>query len=132
MEYLRIIGKEVVYVEETFRTVSCTRLNLSSCQGRGSHNFEEETVEITEIRVTLRNEERLKGFANITFDNSFVVRGMKIIEGNNGLFVSMPSRKRPNGTYQDIAHPIHQDMREDIESQVLKEYQEEVKRNSSN
>ena len=89
-------------------------------------------MEITEIRVTLRNEKRLKGFANITFDNSFVVRGMKIIEGNNGLFVSMPSRKRPNGTYQDIAHPIHQDMREDIETQVLKEYQEEVKRNSSN
>ncbi len=132
MEYLPIIGKAVVSVEKSFRTVSCTRLSFSACQGRGPHNFEEETVEITEIRVTLRNEERLKGFANITFDNSFVVRGMKIIEGNNGLFVSMPSRKRPNGTYQDIAHPIHQDMREDIESQVLKEYQEEVKRNSSN
>ena len=89
-------------------------------------------MEITEIRITLRNEERLKGFANITFDNCFVVRGLKIIEGNNGLFVSMPSRKRPNGTYQDIAHPINQDMREDIETQVLKEYEEEVKRNSSN
>ena len=89
-------------------------------------------MEITEIRVTLRNEERLKGFANITFDSCFVVRGMKIIEGNNGLFVSMPSRKRPNGTYQDIAHPIRQELREDIESQVLKEYAEEVQRNSSN
>ncbi|MCH9024351.1 MAG: septation protein SpoVG family protein, partial [candidate division Zixibacteria bacterium] len=53
-------------------------------------------MEITEIRVTLKDEERLKGFANITFDSSFVVRGMKIIEGNTGLFVSMPSRKRPN------------------------------------
>ena len=87
-------------------------------------------MEITEIRVTLKDEERLKGFANITFDSSFVVRGMKIIEGNTGLFVSMPSRKRPNGTYQDIAHPINQDMREDIESRVLKEYGEEIKRNS--
>ncbi|MCH7690534.1 MAG: septation regulator SpoVG [candidate division Zixibacteria bacterium] len=87
-------------------------------------------MEITEIRITIKNEERLKGFANITFDSSFVVRGMKIIEGNTGLFVSMPSRKRPNGTYQDIAHPINQDMREDIESRVLKEYGEEIKRNS--
>ncbi len=89
-------------------------------------------MEITEIRVTLKDEERLKGFANITFDNCFVVRGMKIIEGNTGLFVSMHSRKRPNGSYQDIAHPINQDMRENIENQVLKEYEEEVKRNSSN
>ena len=89
-------------------------------------------MEITEIRVSLRNEKRLKGFANITFDSCFVVRGMKIIEGDNGLFVSMPSRKRPNGTFQDIAHPIHQDMRDDIESQVLKEYAEEIERNSSN
>ena len=87
-------------------------------------------MEITEIRVTLKDEERLKGFANITFDSSFVVRGMKIIEGNTGLFVSMPSRKRPNGTYQDIAHPINQDMRENIENMVLKEYGEEIKRNS--
>jgi stage V sporulation protein G len=87
-------------------------------------------MEITEIRVTLKDEERLKGFANITFNNCFVVRGMKIIEGNTGLFVSMPSRKRPNGTYQDIAHPINQDMRENIESKVLKEYGEEIKRNS--
>ena len=87
-------------------------------------------MEITEIRITIKNEERLKGFANITFDSSFVVRGMKIIEGNTGLFVSMPSRKRPNGSYQDIAHPINQDMRESIEGQVLKEYEEEFKRNS--
>ena len=87
-------------------------------------------MEITEIRVTLKDEERLKGFANITFDSSFVVRGMKIIEGNTGLIVSMPSRKRSNGTYQDIAHPINQDMREDIESRVLKEYEEELERNS--
>ena len=87
-------------------------------------------MEITEIRITIKNEERLKGFANITFDRSFVVRGMKIIEGNTGLFVSMPSRKRPNGSYQDIAHPINQDMRESIEGQVLKEYEQEIKRNS--
>ena len=84
-------------------------------------------MEITEIRVTLRDEDRLKGFANVTFDSAFVVRGMKVIEGNDGLFVSMPSRKRSNGTYQDIAHPINKDMRELIETSVLKAYEEEVK-----
>lgn len=83
-------------------------------------------MEITEVRVTLRDEDRLKGFANVTFDNCFVVRGMKIIEGNDGLFVSMPSRKRSNGTYQDIAHPINSRMRELIEQSVLKEYEVEA------
>ena len=85
------------------------------------------TVEITEIRVTLRDEERLKGFANVTFDDAFVIRGMKIIQGNNGYFVSMPSRKRPDGTYQDIAHPINSDMRRMIEERGLEAYNAEVK-----
>jgi stage V sporulation protein G len=89
-------------------------------------------VEITEIRVTLRDEDRLKGFANVTFDNCFVVRGMKIIEGNDGLFVSMPSRKRTNGTYQDIAHPINKSMRELIEKSVLKAFEEEVASRAAN
>jgi len=84
-------------------------------------------VEITEIRVTLRNEPKLKGFANVTFDNAFVIRGMKIIQGNNGYFVSMPSRKRPNGTHQDIAHPINRDMRLEIERRVLEAYELELK-----
>lgn len=80
-------------------------------------------MEITEIRVTLRDEERLKGFANVTFDDAFVIRGMKIIEGNDGYFVSMPSRKRPDGTYQDIAHPVNKEMREHIERKVLEAYE---------
>lgn len=84
-------------------------------------------MEITEIRVTLRDEERLKGFANVTFDDAFVIRGMKIIQGNNGYFVSMPSRKRPDGTYQDIAHPINSDMRRMIEEKVLEAYNAELK-----
>lgn len=83
-------------------------------------------MEITEIRVTLRDEERLKGFANVTFDEAFVVRGMKIIQGNNGFFVSMPSRKRPDGTYQDIAHPVSKDMRQTIEMKVLEAYETEL------
>ena len=84
-------------------------------------------MEITEIRVTLRDEERLKGFANVTFNDAFVIRGMKIIQGNNGYFVSMPSRKRPDGTYQDIAHPINSDMRRMIEEKVLEAYNAELK-----
>ena len=89
-------------------------------------------MEITEIRVTLRDEERLRGFANVTFDNAFVVRGMKIIQGNNGYFVAMPSRKRPNGTHQDIAHPVNSDMRRLIEKSVLEAYETELKAQGSN
>jgi len=84
-------------------------------------------VEITEIRVTLRDEERLKGFANVTFDDAFVVRGMKIIQGNTGYFVAMPSRKRPDGSHQDIAHPVNGEMRKLIEERVLAAYEAELK-----
>jgi stage V sporulation protein G len=88
-------------------------------------------VEITEVRVTLRDEDKLKGFANVTFDNAFVVRGMKIIQGSNGYFVSMPSRKRPDGTHQDIAHPVNRDMRTLIEKRVLEAYEKELKEQGS-
>jgi stage V sporulation protein G len=84
-------------------------------------------VEITEVRITLRDEEKLKGFANVTFDNSFVIRGLKIIAGNSGYFVSMPSRKRPDGTHQDICHPINNETRRMIEGRVLEAYDRELK-----
>lgn len=84
-------------------------------------------MEITEVRVTLRDEEKLKAFANVTFDEEFVIRGLKIINGNNGYFVSMPSRKRADGTHQDICHPINNLMRERIEKAVLAAYEEELK-----
>ena len=83
-------------------------------------------MEITEIRLTLRNEDKLKAFANVTFDNAFVIRGMKIISGIKGLFISMPSRKRPDGTYQDIAHPINTEMRCRLEKAVLSAYEKEI------
>jgi len=79
-------------------------------------------MEITEITVTLRNEEKLKAFVNVTFDNQFVVRGMKVIKGANGYFVSMPSRKMPDGSFRDIAHPINNDFRQFIEKVILDEY----------
>ena len=83
-------------------------------------------MEISEIRITLRDDNKLKGFASITLDNAFVVRGLKIIEGASGLFIAMPSRKRKDGEYQDIAHPINNDARAVMETVILKAYREEL------
>ena len=88
-------------------------------------------MEITEVRIILRDEDKLKGFANVTFDNAFVVRGMKIIAGNNGYFISMPSRKRPDGTHQDVAHPVNNEARRLIEEKILAAYEEELKKRSN-
>jgi stage V sporulation protein G len=85
-------------------------------------------VEITEIRVTLRNDDKLRAFASITLDGQFVIRGLKIIDGANGVFVAMPSRQRKDGTYQDVAHPINRETREWLESEVIGAYKEEVRR----
>ncbi|MFH0883155.1 MAG: SpoVG family protein [bacterium] len=80
-------------------------------------------MDITEININLRDEDKLKAFVNITFDDVFVVRGLKIIEGGQGLFVCMPSRKLPDGTYKDIAHPIDNDFRSKIEQRILGVYE---------
>ncbi len=85
-------------------------------------------MEITEIRITLRDDDKLRGFASITLDNCFVIRGLKIIEGGNGMFVAMPNRKRKDGTYQDIAHPINAETRRWMESQIIAAYKEELRR----
>ena len=85
-------------------------------------------MEITEVRISLRNDDKLKAFASVTFDDCFVVRGLKIIEGANGSFVAMPSRKRNDGTYQDIAHPVNNQTRQRIEARILSEYAKEVAR----
>ncbi|MCC6348347.1 MAG: septation protein SpoVG family protein [Candidatus Eisenbacteria bacterium] len=83
-------------------------------------------VEITEVRVSLRNDEKLKAFVSITLNNSFVVRGLKIIRGNRELFVAMPSRKRPDGQHQDLAHPINDATRKYLHETVMAEYQREL------
>jgi len=83
-------------------------------------------MEITEVRLTLRQEDRLKAFVSITFDNAFVVRGLKVIEGNGGLFVAMPSRRRKDGEFRDIAHPINNEARQMIEEAVLSEYRRQL------
>lgn len=79
-------------------------------------------MEITEINISLRNEDKLKAFVNVTFNDSFVVRGMKVIKGATGYFISMPSRRMPDGSYRDIAHPIRNEFRSYIEKAVLDEY----------
>ena len=88
-------------------------------------------VKITEIRITLRDDNKLKGFASITLDDSFVVRGLKIIEGSSGPFIAMPSRKRKDGTFQDIAHPINMATREWMEAEIITAYKQEVQRAES-
>lgn len=89
-------------------------------------------MEITEVRVHLRNEDKLKAFATVTFDNCFVVRNMKIIEsGSKGLILCMPSRKLEDGTYKDIAHPINMEFRKVLEDRVLACYEQEVKKGAA-
>jgi stage V sporulation protein G len=83
-------------------------------------------IEITEVRVSLRNDDKLKAFVSITIDHSFVIRGLKIIRGNNGLFVAMPSRKRPDGQHQDLAHPINDSTRKYLTEIVMDEYEREL------
>jgi len=83
-------------------------------------------MKITEIKISLRDEGKLKGFANITLDDIFVVRGLKIIQGLKGYFIAMPNRRRKDGTFKDIAHPIKSDFREKMEKVILEKYFEEV------
>jgi stage V sporulation protein G len=82
-------------------------------------------MNITEVRVfpVTKGDEKLKAFATITLDNCFVVRDLKIIHGSTGLFIAMPSRKKKDGTYADVAHPLDSGTRHAIEEAVISEYQ---------
>ena len=79
-------------------------------------------MEITEVRIFPVNEDKLKAYATITFDNCFIVRDLKVISGNTGLFIAMPSKKRRDGSFKDIAHPLNSSTREMVENVVLAEY----------
>jgi stage V sporulation protein G len=84
-------------------------------------------MEITEAKVYPSKESgRLKAYATIVFDNSFIIRDLKVIEGDKGLFVSMPSRRRKDGTFRDIVHPLNSEMRKNIEETVILEYNKTV------
>ena len=80
-------------------------------------------MKITEVKVyPAKDNGRLKAYATIVFDNDFIVRDLKIIEGNKGLFVSMPSRRRKDGSFRDIVHPLNSETRTMIEKLVVEEY----------
>jgi stage V sporulation protein G len=86
-------------------------------------------MEVTEVKIFPVQEDRLKAYVTIIFDHCFVVRDLKVISGNDGLFVAMPSKKRKDGTYRDTAHPLNNETRQMIESKVLAEYNKEVQNN---
>jgi len=79
-------------------------------------------MEITEVKVFPIQEEKLKAFVSIVFDQCFMVNDIKIIQGREGLFISMPSRKKKNGEFKDVAHPLNNETRRMIEERVLGEY----------
>ena len=82
-------------------------------------------MQITDIRIRrISKEGKMKAVVSITFDNAFVVHDIKIIEGEKGLFIAMPSRKAADGEYRDIAHPINSETRDIVQTMVLKKYEE--------
>ncbi len=83
-------------------------------------------MEITGVRVVPVQDEKLKAFVSIIFDSCFVLNDLRVIQGRDGLFVSMPSRRLRNGTYKDVAHPLNQATREWLESRVLEAYRTTV------
>jgi stage V sporulation protein G len=81
-------------------------------------------MEITDIRVRKVNAEgKLKAYVTVTFDDSFVVHNVKVIEGENGVFIAMPSRKTKNGEYKDVAHPINTDFRTFMQEKIVDAYE---------
>src|SRR3954469_7379522 len=76
-------------------------------------------MEITEVKVFPIQEEKLRAFVSIVFDHCFMVNDIKIIQGRDGLFISMPSRKKKNGEFKDVAHPLNNETRRMIEAKVL-------------
>jgi stage V sporulation protein G len=85
-------------------------------------------MQITQVRIyPVNSENRTRALASVTFDNEFVVHEIKVIDGNSGLFIAMPSRKTNNGEFRDIAHPINAETRQKISDAVLSEYENSLK-----
>ncbi|MBP5403337.1 MAG: septation regulator SpoVG [Treponema sp.] len=80
-------------------------------------------MQITELRIRkVTSEGKLKAYVTVTFDNCFVVHNVKIIEGKDGLFIAMPSKKTSTGEYKDVAHPISPEFRTELQNKILDEY----------
>nr|WP_275579609.1 septation regulator SpoVG [Jeotgalibacillus terrae] len=85
-----------------------------------------ESVEVTDVRLRrVSSDGRMRAIASITLSGVFVVHDIRVIDGNNGLFVAMPSKRTPDGEFRDIAHPINSEMRDVIQRSVLAEYDRE-------
>lgn len=84
-------------------------------------------MKITEVRIFPKGEEKLKAYAAITFDDCFVIHNLRVVKGERGLMVCMPSRKKNDGTFKDIAHPVTNEFRHELEEIVLKAYEEKLK-----
>jgi stage V sporulation protein G len=81
-------------------------------------------INITDVRITkVEGDEKLRGFAAIVIDDSFIVGDMRVLEGEEGYFVAMPSKRKRDGTFKDIAYPLNNDVREAIEERVLLAYE---------
>ncbi len=90
-------------------------------------------MQITDIRVRkLTKEGKMKAVVSVTFDDVFVVHDIKVIDGDKGLFIAMPSRRAGDGEYRDIAHPINSEMRDKLQSEILAKYEEAVKESGEN
>jgi stage V sporulation protein G len=85
-------------------------------------------MQITEIKVFPVAEDKLKAYITVVLDNCFVVRDLKVIHGSTGLFVAMPSKRRKDGSFKDIAHPLNQETRSQMERLILDAYLSEVGR----
>lgn len=86
-------------------------------------------MQVTDVRVRrVEKEGKMKAVASITFDEEFVIHDIKVIEGEKGLFIAMPSRKTTDGEYRDIAHPIRSSTRELLQSTILRTYRAELDR----
>jgi stage V sporulation protein G len=88
-------------------------------------------MEITEVRVFPVNEEKLRAYVTVTLDHCFVVRDLKVIHGASGLFVAMPAKRRKDGTFKDVAHPLNAETRERFERAILAEYDRELRRSGA-
>ena len=75
------------------------------------------------VRIVKKDDSKLKAVASVTFDDCFVVHAIKVIEGNEGYFIAMPSRKTPNGDFKDIAHPLNSETREMIQKAIFEKYE---------
>ena len=84
-------------------------------------------MQVTDVRVgKLTKEGKMRAVVSVTFDNEFVVHDIKIIEGEKGLFIAMPSKKATDGEYRDIAHPINSETRDKLQQIILEKYEESM------